>query len=257
MNSAFYRSCQAILLLYLFFTLAGCATNAPIVPSLAPAMHTPGEFSDDEQVAVIEDPWEGFNRRMYNFNYYFDEYFFLPVVSGYEFVTPVFVQKGISNFFSNIGEVRTLYNSVFQLKGKKSMVTLGRFVANSTLGVGGLFDVATHFGLRRQVEDFGQTLGYWGAKSGPYLVLPALGPSTVRGTGGLAVDGGIRYAAVNAIDPFGCTENGDAIMAGVSTLEAVDMRHRIKFRYYETHYPFEYYMVRFLYQQSQELQIMK
>jgi phospholipid-binding lipoprotein MlaA len=219
-------------------------------------MHSVSEFSDDERVVDIEDPWETFNLNMYKFNYNFDRYFFLPVVSGYEFITPTLVQKGVSNFFANVGEVRTFYNSVFQLKGKKVLITFGRFAINTTVGIGGLFDPATRFGMEAQSEDFGQTLGYWGVESGPYLVVPVLGPNTLRSAGGFAVDAGIRYAIVGTIDPFKNTENRNIVLVGISALEAVDMRHKEKFRYYESGYPFEYYMFRFLYNKKSELLLM-
>lgn len=258
MSFAICRVYPVIVALHLLLSLSGCATTttAKLTPEV-PAMHSVSEFSDDEQVGHIADPWEGFNRSMYKFNYHFDRYFFLPVVSGYEFITPTFIQKGVSNFFANIGEIRTLYNSAFQLKGKKFFTTFGRFLTNSTIGIGGLFDPATSFGLKKQSEDFGRTLGYWGLDTGPYLVVPVLGPNTLRSTGGFAVDAGIRYAAIVAIDPFENVNSGNVILAGIETLEAVDMRHREKFRYYESGYPFEYYMVRFLYNKQVELLLTK
>jgi phospholipid-binding lipoprotein MlaA len=235
--------------------LAGCATTAVMLPPEEPAMHAVSEFSDDDYVARAPDPWEGFNRSMYKFNYHFDKYVFLPVVSGYEFITPTVVQEGVTHFFTNVGEVRTLYNSLFQLKAEKSLITLGRFVTNTTLGIGGLFDPATRFGLQQQKEDFGQTLGVWGVGTGPYLVLPILGPNTVRSASGFAVDTGIRYAILSAIGPFANIQGGTGIQAGISGLEAIDMRHQETFRYYESDNPFEYYLVRFLYREKRELAI--
>jgi phospholipid-binding lipoprotein MlaA len=247
------RPVYPVILLSLMLSLAGCAgTNANLLPE-EPAMHSVSEFSD-ESIAVVEDPWEGFNRSMYKFNFYFDRYLFLPVVKSYEFVTPTFVQGRVSNFFSNIGEVRNLTNSLFQLKMGDSLTTLGRFVTNSTIGLAGFFDPATSFGLERRNEDFGQTLGYWGAGSGPFLVLPILGPSSVRDTGGMVVDSAIHYGIYYAIDPFGNIDDGGGIMTGITTLEAVDKRHRDSFRYYESGYPFEYYMVRFIYHEKRELE---
>ena len=251
------RSYPILSALCLAMMLAGCATTAANLPPEAPAMHSANEFSDDEFVARIDDPWEGFNRSMYKFNYNFDKYLFLPVVTGYEFITPTFAQTGVSNFFNNIGEIRTLYNSLLQGKGTKSLTTLGRFVTNSTIGIAGLFDPATVFGMNRENEDFGQTLGVWGAGAGPYVVLPILGPNTVRGATGFAVDAGIRYGIVAAIDPFPNYEHIDLAKSEVTTLEAIDMRHQQKFRYYESGYPFEYYMVRFLYHEKRELETMK
>ena len=246
-----------LLALCLALTLAGCATTAASLPPEVPAMHSVSEFSDDENIARAEDPWQGFNRSMYKFNYNFDKYIFLPVVSGYEFITPTFVQTGVSNFFSNIGEIRTLYNSLFQAKGEKALTTLGRFVTNSTIGLAGLFDPATSFGLKRQNEDFGQTLGVWGVGTGPYVVLPILGPNTVRSASGFAVDSGIRYGIVTAIDPFPNSDYTTPVEVGISTLETIDQRHRQKFRYYESDYPFEYSMVRFLFTEKRELAVMK
>ncbi|MGZ6240379.1 MAG: MlaA family lipoprotein [Syntrophales bacterium] len=250
------RAYPLILVLCWFLLLAGCATTAANRPPEIPAMHSASEI-DDERIAHIDDPWEGFNRSMYKFNYYFDKYFFLPVVRGYEFILPTFAQTGVSNFFSNIREVRTFYNSLLQLKGEKAVMTLGRFVTNSIIGIGGLFDPATSFGMVMQNEDFGQTLAVWGVGTGPYLVLPVLGPNTARSTGGLVVDAGVRYAIVSAIDPFKNVNEAWAIETGIETLEAIDMRHREKFRYYESGYPFEYDIVRFLYVKKRELLSLK
>jgi phospholipid-binding lipoprotein MlaA len=258
MSLAICRVYPVIVALYLVLSLSGCATTTTVkfTPEV-PAMHSVAEFGDDERVIDIADPWERFNLNIYKFNYNFDRYLFLPVVSGYEFITPTLIQKGISNFFSNVGEVRTFYNSLFQLKGKKVLITFGRFATNTTIGIGGLFDPATRFGMEAQSEDFGQTLGYWGVDSGPYLVVPVLGPNTLRSAGGFAVDAGVHYAIVGTIDPFQNVENGYMILPGISTLEAIDMRHKEKFRYYESGYPFEYYMFRFLYNKKSELLLMK
>lgn len=242
-----------ILGLSLLLLLTGCATTRPNPDEIAP-MHSVSEFKD-QPFAYVPDPWEPFNRNMYRFNYYFDKFVYLPVVKGYEFVAPVFVQKRVSHFFDNITDVRNLTNSLFQLKGKEAVTTLGRFLTNSTLGLGGLFDPATQWGLDRHPEDFGKTLGYWGAGSGPYLVLPVWGPSSLRDTGGLAVDGGIRYlifsnAVPNSDDRF-------TITTGVETLEAIDARHLQPFRYYEGGYPFDYELVRFVYHEMRELESSK
>jgi len=239
------------------FLLPGCASTTATLPPEEPAMHSAIESSDDESMLFVDDPWIGFNKEMYRFNYYADKYVILPVVNGYEFITPVFVQTGVSNFFNNIGEIKTLYNAILQGKGGKSLTTLGRFVTNSTIGIGGLFDVATPMGMERKTEDFGQTLGVWGAGSGPYVVIPILGPNTVRSTTGFVVDTGARLAMMSAIDPFEDTDNGSAIETGLTVLEAIDTRHQQKFRYHKSFYPFEYNMVRYLYKQQGEFAIMK
>jgi phospholipid-binding lipoprotein MlaA len=238
----------------LLLALSGCATGVATIRSdEVPARHTINEFKD-QSFAVVSDPWEGFNRSMYRFNYYLDTYLLLPVVSGYEFIAPVFVQERVSGFYNNLGEIKNFTNSLFQLKGEESLTTLGRFVTNSTLGIGGLFDPATGFGLERHDQDFGKTLGYWGSASGPYLVLPVFGPSSVRDTGGLAVDAGISYGIMAAIDPFRSTGHSLGINAAITALNVVDARHQQSFRYYESGYPFEYYMVRFIHHEQRELE---
>ena len=251
-----YRACRTILALMLSLPLAGCVATRVNTQAEVPAMHSISEFRD-QRFAEVADPWEGFNRSMYRFNYYFDKYLYLPVVNGYEFITPTFLQERISGFYNNLAEVRNLTNSLFQLKGTESVTTLGRFVTNSTLGLGGLFDPATKFGLERHDEDFGKTLGYWGAGSGPYLVLPIFGPSSLRDAGGFAVDSGINYGIYSAIDPFENSDNGFAIESGITTLYAIDARHQLSFRYYESGYPFEYYMVRFFYHEKREIESRK
>jgi len=134
------------------------------------------------------DPWEGFNRSVYEFNDFVDRYVLKPVAIGYREVTPDFLEAGISNFFGNLREVRTIFNDVFQLKLPKAARDSARFLVNTTVGLAGFIDVGTRIGLESQPEDFGQTFGYWGIPNGPYLVLPFLGPSTVRDTVGLAPD---------------------------------------------------------------------
>ncbi|MBI3897930.1 MAG: VacJ family lipoprotein [Gammaproteobacteria bacterium] len=174
---------RRLLILVLFVVgFSGCAT----VPTGAQEA-TP----ESESETAVNDPLEGFNRTMYSFNNKFDRYLLKPVASGYRTVTPAPVRKGVSNFFSNLREPLVLLNNVLQGKFKNAASDLGRFVTNTTIGVFGLFDVASHVGLERHTEDFGQTLGAWGVGEGPYLVLPFLGPSNVRDGFGLVGD----YAA--------------------------------------------------------------
>lgn len=138
--------------------------------------------------SVEGDPVQGFNRAMYTFNDKLDKYALKPVAQGYKFVLPNFVQTGIYNFFNNLGTLTTIANDLLQFKFSKAMDDSGRFVINTTFGIGGLFDWASKDGINYQKEDFGVTLGTWGWKNSSYLVLPFYGPSTVRDTGGLAVD---------------------------------------------------------------------
>ena len=253
MSATRYYACRILLTLTLTLTLYGCAATRENTRDEVPPSHTINEFRD-QPFAVVSDPWEGFNRDMYRFNFYLDKYLFLPVVRGYEFVTPVFLQERVSHFYNNLAEIKTLTNSLFQLKGTESAKTLGRFVTNSTVGLGGLFDPATKFGLERQYEDFGKTLGYWGVDSGPYLVLPVFGPSSLRDAGGLAVDTGINYGIYTLVDPFQGSDNETVTLAGIETLNAIDTRHQQSFRYWESGYPFEYYMVRFFYHEKREIE---
>lgn len=134
------------------------------------------------------DPLESYNRAMYAFNDDFDRALFKPLAEGYDKVTPKPLNRGISNFFSNLDDVVVLFNDLLQLKLKQGLSDLGRISWNSTVGLLGFFDVASHMDLPKHHEDFGQTLGYWGVNSGPYLVLPLLGPSTVRDGPALLVD---------------------------------------------------------------------
>jgi len=251
------NSIKLIIITVLVLILSGCAAGRAYLPDDIPPMHTVSEFSDDENVSRTRDPWEGFNRSIYKFNYEADRFVFLPVVAGYEKAVPRVARTGVSNFFANLGEVRTFYNCVLQTKGKKSLVTLGRFLTNSTIGIGGLFDPATAIGWRRQDEDFDRTLETWGVDTGPYVVLPILGPNTVRSTSGRAVDGGVRWAIMNSIDPFGGTGASTEVGTGAIVLEVVDQRYRESFRYYDSDYPFEYYMVRYLFSQVRELKVLR
>ncbi|MDH1261698.1 VacJ family lipoprotein [Pseudomonas sp. GD03944] len=198
----------------------------------------------------VHDPLESWNRRVYHFNYRFDEWVFLPVVDGYRYVTPTLVQTGVSNFFSNLGDVPNLLNSLLQLKGKRSLETTARLLLNTTIGVAGLWDPATRMGLPRQREDFGQTLGFYGVPSGPYLMLPLLGPSNLRDTGGLVVD----FSAESAINFLNVAE-ASSNHPEITLLRVVDQRSTTNFRYGQLNSPFEYEKIRYFYTESRKLQI--
>ncbi len=144
------------------------------------------------RAATEEDPWERINRPVFSFNDTVDTYAFKPLAQSYQFVTPTVVQTGIHNFLSNIGDVKNLANNLLQGKLHSAGVDTGRLLMNSTIGLVGLVDVATPMGLKRNDEDFGQTLGHWGVGSGPYVVLPLMGPSTLRDAPARYID---TYAA--------------------------------------------------------------
>lgn len=179
----------------IFLFVTGCASTS--------------EFADPR------DPWEGFNRTMYSFNETVDEILMKPLAKGYKAVVPVPVDRGISNFFSNLGDIGSAINNVLQLKLSRAGSDLGRVVFNSTLGLLGFFDVATNMNLPRYGEDFGQTLGVWGSSPGPYIVLPLLGPSSGRDTVGLVVDW--------FTNPVTYIED-DGVRIGLRTLDFVDTR---------------------------------
>ena len=134
------------------------------------------------------DPWEGMNRKVYAFNDKLDEAVIKPVAQTYVNVVPSFVRTGVRNFMGNLGDVWTFVNATLQLKGQAAAETFMRVAVNSTLGLYGVLDIATGAGIEKRKEDLGQTLGYWGIKPGPYLVLPVLGPATLRDTAALPVD---------------------------------------------------------------------
>jgi phospholipid-binding lipoprotein MlaA len=137
---------------------------------------------------AVRDPWEGLNRKTFAFNEFLDGYFLKPAAKGYEAITPDAVDTGVSNFFSNLREVPSFVNHAVQAKPAEASADAGRFLVNSTLGLFGVFDVASKLGIEQKESDFGLTLGHWGLGSGPYVVLPFLGPSSVRDAAGQAVD---------------------------------------------------------------------
>ncbi|MGL4308399.1 MlaA family lipoprotein [Cetobacterium sp. SF1] len=191
----------------------------------------------------VYDPLEPLNRRIYYFNYYLDKYVLIPAVNTYDFITPTPVQTGVSNFFSNFQNVSTFLNSVLQFKLGKALVTAVRFGVNTTVGVLGLFDVATAIGLPKTYEDFGLTMAYYGVGDGPYLVLPGFGPSNLRDATGKLV-GTISTGKMDIYHPVDFQVNSPT----GTTLYAIDTRKKTEsFRYYGTGSPFEYEYVRFFY----------
>jgi phospholipid-binding lipoprotein MlaA len=135
-----------------------------------------------------DDPFESFNRSMFAFNETVDKYAFKPAAEGYNFIMPDIASKGVSNFFNNIDDIVVFFNELLQFKFAEAAATSARFVFNTTFGLLGLIDVSSDMGLPKHNEDFGQTLAVWGVGSGPYLVLPFIGPNNIRDTAGLGVD---------------------------------------------------------------------
>lgn len=145
------------------------------------------------------DPFEGVNRAIFAFNEQADRFLLKPIAQGYRFVTPDPVEDSLGRVFDNVGEVVTIANDLFQGKFGQAANDTGRFLVNTTFGVVGIFDVASTMGLdKNEKEDFGQTLGAWGVKSGPYIMLPLLGPSTLRDGPARLVDGYMN--PINTVD---------------------------------------------------------
>jgi phospholipid-binding lipoprotein MlaA len=186
------------------------------------------------------DPWERLNRFTYRFNSRFDDAIFLPVVNVYKRV-PSPLRSGVHNFFGNLGEIDSVINYTLQWRLKYGLRSLERLVINSTIGIGGLIDVATKLKLPGAPSGFATTLSKWGMHPGPYLVLPLLGPSTLRDGVGFAAD----YATLYGINVFNLYR-GDQSW-GLGVLNSVDQRANVSFRYYSTGSPFEYETIRFLY----------
>lgn len=162
------------------------------------------------------DPFEGFNRGVYKFNQTADKYVFNPAARVYKRVLPSPVDTGITNFFSNLYDVVGVANDLLQLKINQAISDSTRIVFNSTIGIGGLVDVGSHIGLPEHHEDFGETLGYYGVPPGPYLVLPFLGPSTVRDAIGNGID-------LYAFYPIAYLDS-DTLRAGLYSLQYLDYK---------------------------------
>jgi phospholipid-binding lipoprotein MlaA len=154
--------------------LSGCATTQ--------------EAEKKTDTIASDDPYESVNRKVFSFNDKVDNYVAKPISDAYKKITPQPLQTGIYNFFNNLKNVNVIINDALQAKLSQSAKDAGRLTINSTLGLGGLFDVAKHVGLEQNEEDFDQTLAVWGIPQGSYLVLPLLGPTTLRGIPGAAFD---------------------------------------------------------------------
>lgn len=162
------------------------------------------------------DPLEPFNRKVYAFNEGVDKAVLKPAAKAYVAVVPQLVRRGVTNFFNNLGMTVTTLNDALQLKGSKVPVDFARFATNMVFGLGGLIDVATELKIENRNEDFGQTLGYWGVASGPYLVLPVFGSRSVRDAPALAVD----FVA----NPFFYWDPDASVRWGLFVLDVLDTR---------------------------------
>jgi len=214
-------------LIVLAALLAGAPARAEEVPEQAapeagaPQASSPSEsyeeydelyFEEDVGESDHGDPLEPINRRIFWVNDGLDRHVIEPISNAWDYVLPDFVQHAFRDAFSNLQFPIYFFNDLFQLKPVRASEDLARFVINSTVGIAGLMDPAAAIGLQKRVEDFGQTLGYWGVPAGPYLMLPFFGPSSVRDGVGLAVD--TAFGAIGWFIPFWAS----AAMQAVETL---------------------------------------
>ncbi len=186
--------------LTLAIALTGCATSTAIPEN---------------------DPWTGWNHGAYSFNDHIDKGILKPVAKGYQWITPTFVNDGITNFFSNIKDISVTINDLLQLKLNQGGMDAGRFVVNTTVGVAGFIDVAKQIDLPKHDEDFGQTLSVWGVPAGNYLVLPFFGPSNPRDA--LGIVGDALFNPLTYVSAFG-TNVVSAAIAGSKAIDIIDRR---------------------------------
>lgn len=171
-----------------------------------------------EEESGTYDPFEPLNRKIFVFNEGLDEYILEPVARGYRNVTPDPVERGVSNFISNLVDFNNIVNSILQGRVGDAIHSTGRFLANTTIGLGGLFDVASQMGVEQRSADFGQTLATWGVGQGPFLMVPVLGPRTLRSGVGTGVD---VYISL----PY---QSDDSYISwGYTVVEAIDLRAQL------------------------------
>ena len=208
----------------------------------------------------INDSLEPFNRRMYALNTEIDRYVYIPITTVYTAYVPKPVRVGINNFFVNLGEITTTMNSLLQLKPGKALNSLGRFAINSTVGIGGIFDVAKNVGMKNDPETFGETLGVYGVDAGSYLVVPLTGPTTVRDGVGMVVDGYVSGQVQekifnNTIYEIGIEKN--VFFPTKTTAQGLNARAMVKFKYGDMNSPFEYDLARAFIYNYRQLQVGK
>ena len=210
--------------------IAGCAsamssplpdTDAASATDVAPGVDADvlADAEPSDPQAPVDDPWEGFNRHVHGFNNTADQLVFRPLAVGYDTVAPAPVKAGVSRFFANLGMPATAVNQALQGRPRHAAQSLGRFAVNFTVGIGGVFDPATHFGVpQHSPQDFGQTLATWGWSESRYLVLPLFGPRTLRDTVAIVGD--------QPLSPLGQVQSRVAA-AGLQMMEVVDGRARM------------------------------
>ena len=213
------------------------------------------------EFTTVDDSLGAYNRRMYAINTQLDDKILYPISRVYKHIVPKPIRTGISNFSSNFSEIPTTVNSLLQLKFGKALNSAGRFLINSTIGLAGTIDVAKSFGLKKDPETFGDTLGYYGVYSGSYLVLPILGPSTVRDTGGMFVDSAMTMPVKAFVYDKALYDTNilDQELTGPieATINGINTRSLLSIKYGDLNSPFEYDLVKALYFNYRKLQIIK
>ena len=167
---------------------------------------------------VEYDPWEKMNRRLYRFNDAVDSVSLRPIAKGYRKVVPEPVRNGVTNFGRNLGAPRNMLNNFLQGKPRHGFGELARFVVNTTIGIGGIFDIATASGLEARPEDFGQTAAVWGVSSGPYIMIPFVGPKTLRDA--VLIPADIQLDLLHHVDE-------SSVRDRLWALRTIDLRHRV------------------------------
>jgi phospholipid-binding lipoprotein MlaA len=171
------------------------------------------------------DPLENWNRGVQSFNDKLDDYALKPVAKGYKFIMPTFANTGVTNFFNNLDDIGVTLNDFMQFKFQQGGQDGARFIVNSVAGIGGLIDVAEKIELPKHHEDFDQTLGVWGVQTGPYLVLPLLGPNSLRGVGGVVGDTAMNPVAyIDSGLITGAFFNKGYMSTTLSALKIIDLR---------------------------------
>ncbi len=199
---------------------SGTASTTAYTEAPAAGTGLPGQEAETSSTeALVDDPWEGVNRHIHGFNNAADRLVFRPLARGYDTVTPAPVKSGVSRFFANLGIPTTAVNQALQGRPWQAAQSFGRFAVNTTMGLGGVFDPASHFGVpRHRDEDFGQTLATWGWRDSRYLVLPLFGPRTLRDT--------VAIVADQPLSPLGQVQSS-AAAGSLQVLDVVDGRARM------------------------------
>lgn len=245
---------KIVIIIISILVLTGCANNE--IKKNNNEISTDTNFSlhlKNQKGSIMDayDPLEPWNRRMYYLNYELDKYLVLPVSNSYNFFLPHTARTGIGNFFSNLHEPINAINGILILNSKVFFRGLGRFLINTTVGVLGLVDVATMIKLTPINVSLNETLAIYGVGKGPYLIIPFLGPSYLR----KATSDLITFIIRMPLDPINVYTGDLGEDIAIKSVEAINFRSKIPFKYYSLGTPFEYEYIRLLYFTSSDLKV--